>query len=284
MQKQSALFRASSSSLRPVYKPVQIGTYVFATSFIYYVDARIAHLVRRIIMLKKLLKFLLMTLLSFIVFIVIIVIITAATMGPKVKNDSVLVLNLEGPLMDVGPSDWKQRLLVGDVLTTRGILTSLEQAKHDNRIRALLVTAFSSEMGIGRAQEIRNAIHDFTATSKKPVYGYLEDGATLEYYLCAAAPKVYMPPDGEGGVQLLGMRAEVPFFKGTLDKVGVVAQMDHIGKYKSASEIFTLDHMSDADKEATNSLLDSMYGHITSDIAKDRHLTTEAVQRIVDHG
>ncbi len=233
-------------------------------------------------MLKKLLKFVLMSALTFFLIIVLLLVIAAFTMGPKVKKDSVLVLELSGPLMEEGPQGWKERLLVGDVLTTRGIVESLEKAKKDDRIKALLVDSLYAQMGIGKAQEIRNLIQDFARTTKKPVYGYLEEGGTIDYYVCAAAPRLFSSPESDSWFTLLGIRAEVPFYKGTLDKLGIEAQMDHIGAYKSGSEIYTRETMSDPDRESVNSILDSVYSRLTSDIANDRKLTAEHLKTLID--
>ncbi len=234
-------------------------------------------------MFKKLTKFLLLCLLTFIAFIAVVALILALTMGPKIKEKSVLVLSLQGPLMEEGPQGWKEQLLVGDVLTTRDVIFGLQKAKNDARIKALWVSSMFSDMGIGKAQEVRAAIQDF-AKSKKPVYGLIEDGDALDYYVSSASSKLYMTPDGEGGASLMGLRSEVPFFKGTLDKLGIIAQFDHIGVYKSGSDLFTRDSMSEAHREATISLLDSLYNRITSDIAKDRRMTPERVQELINEG
>src|SRR5262249_353550 len=233
-------------------------------------------------MLKKFLKFVLVSFVSLLVILFVLGLFAALTMGPHVKDNSLLVLNLDGPVMEQGPQNWKEKLLVGEVLTTRGVLNGLEKAKTDKRIKALLVTAGGAETGLAKAQEIRSAIKDFAKT--KPTYGSIEMANTLDYYLCSAAPKVYMSPDGEGGIELLGLHAEVPFFKGTFDKLGIEAQMDHVGQYKSYSETYTRDKMSDPAREEISSLLDSIYNQITSDIASDRKIPVEKVRQIIDAG
>ncbi|MCI0617771.1 signal peptide peptidase SppA, partial [bacterium] len=233
-------------------------------------------------MLKNLLQYLLFSILSFLLLLVVIIVIAVATMGPNVKENSILVLNLSGPVLEEGPQGFIQRFFMGDVLTTREIMTSLEKARKDSKIKGLLVSSINAQMGFGKTQEIREGIKRFA--SAKPVYGFIEDGDPLEYYLCSAAPKLYLAPAGEGGVNITGLRSETPFFKGTLDKLGIVAQMDHIGEYKSASDIWTRDSMSEAHREATESLLNSLYDRLASDIAKDRKLTADRVKQIIDEG
>ena len=132
-------------------------------------------------MIKRFLKFLLRMVLSFLTLFILFLVITAWTMGPKVKDSSALILDLTGPLPEEGPQDWKTKLLVGDILTMRGVLRSLEKAKTDDRIKALIVNSTFASMGPGKAQELRAAIKKFAAGSKKPVYGFLEDGGTIDY-------------------------------------------------------------------------------------------------------
>lgn len=214
--------------------------------------------------------------------LILFIVITAWTMGPKVKDNSALILDLAGPLPEEGPQDWKTKLLIGDILTMRGVLRSLEKAKTDDRIKALIVNSTFASMGPGKAQELRAAIKKFAAASKKPVYGFVEDGGTIDYYICSAAPKLYLPPESDSWFTLIGIRAELPFYKGTFDKIGVEAQMDHVGMYKSGSESYTRESMSEPDRKQTNELLESLYQRITQDIATDRKLTPEVVRALVD--
>ncbi len=233
-------------------------------------------------MLKNLLQYLLFSLLSFVVFLVAIVIIAVVTMGPDVKENSILVLDVSGPVLEEGPQGFIEKFMVGDVLTTREIMTSLEKAKNDSRIKGVLVTALNSQLGLGKAQEIRSGIKRFSKS--KPAYGYIEEGDAKEYYMCSAAQKLFLAPAGEGGINLTGLRAEMPFLKGTLDKLGIIAEWDHIGEYKSASEMWTRESMSEANREATESLLNSLYERLTGDIAKDRKLSQARVKQIIDEG
>jgi protease IV len=233
-------------------------------------------------MLKRILKFLLRIALWFLTLFILLFIITVWTMGPHVERNSALVLTLTGPLPEEGPQDWKTKLLVGEILTTRGVLRALDKAQTDNRIKAVIVNSTFATMGPAKAQEIRTAIKSFAKRSKKPVYGFVEDGGTIDYYICSAAPKLYLPPASDSWFTLIGIRAEMSFFKGTLDKLGVQAQMDHVGMYKSGSETYTRSEMSEADRQQTNALLESLYERITHDIAEDRHLSQQTVRALVD--
>ena len=85
--------------------------------------------------------------------------------------------------------------------------------------------------------------------SAKPVYAYLEGPGSREYYLASAADKIYLSPDDNLDVK--GFLLEEMFFKNTLDKLGVQVEVDHIGKYKDAGDLFTKTKMSPETKKCS---------------------------------
>src|SRR6476659_8103227 len=121
-------------------------------------------------MLKNLLQYLLFSILSFLLLLVVIIVIAIVTMGPNVKENSVLVLNVSGPVLEEGAQGFLQKYFMGDALTTRDIMTSLEKARKDSNIKGLLVSSMNAEMGFAKTQEIREGIKRFATA--KPVYGF----------------------------------------------------------------------------------------------------------------
>ena len=138
----------------------------------------------------------------------------------------------------------------------------------------------SSGVGWGKAEEIRDAIADFRS-SGKPVYAYLEFGINKEYYIASACDKIYVPPPGE--LFINGLAADVMFFRGSLDKLGIYPDIYQIGKYKSAGDMFTQKTMTDAHREYVNSLLDDLYGRYVNAIAQARHKTPDEVRTLIDN-
>ena len=85
-----------------------------------------------------------------------------------------------------------------------------------------------------------------------------------------------------GEVGLVGLRAELPYFRGTLDKLGIVADFEHREEYKDAANPLTETAMTPAEREELQALLQSIYGQIVDGIAKDRKLDPAAVKELVD--
>ncbi len=201
---------------------------------------------------------------------------------PAIANNSVLLLKIKGPLPDYLPNDPTRRLFGGaDEPSLTGILTEIKKAKVDKRIGALLVEIDSSnDAGWAKADELRDAITDFR-TSKKPAYAFMEIATNKEYYIATACDRVYLAPSGT--LFINGLAANVMFFRGSLDKLGIYPDTFQIGKYKSAPESFTRKNMSDAQREVTNALLDDQFNRYVNAIAATRRKSIEDVRAIIDN-
>ncbi len=165
--------------------------------------------------------------------------------------------------------------------TLMELLELIRRAKDDKSVRGMLLRIESPNCGISKVQEIRDALLDFK-TSGKSVIAFMEEGGNKEYYLATAADKLVMLPTGY--LALNGLEANVTFIKGTLEKLGIVADMEHIGDYKSASDLLTRTSMSPAHREVVNSLLDDEYDQITQEIAQQRGWTREETKSKIDAG
>src|SRR5881296_3666571 len=217
-----------------------------------------------------------------LVFVLGIAIIVSAIRGnrPSIRDNSVLVLKISGPLPDYVPEDPIRKLFGGQPQSLSSLLAQFRKAKVDKRISAVLLEIDMPEAGWAKDEEIRAAIADFR-TSGKPVYAFMEAGLNKDYYLATACDKIYMPPSGE--LFNIGLAADVMFFRGSLDKLGVYPDIYQIGKYKSAGDTFTQKKMTDAHREYINSLLDDLYGRYVDGIAKARNKTPDAVKALLDN-
>lgn len=158
---------------------------------------------------------------------------------------------------------------------------TLKVAKRDREIVGALIKIGGSRYGIGRLQEMRDAILDFKASGKK-VVGYMTNCSTGNYLLASVCDRIVLHPSGE--VRLIGLRSEISFYKGVLDKLGIRADLEHIGEYKSASDIFTRKEMSEAHREVQNAILDDLYNQLTQSIANKRSWTQDDVKCLIDQG
>lgn len=199
---------------------------------------------------------------------------------PSIRDNSVLVLRVAGSLPDYTPDDPFKKVFGGPDQSLTGLVMQFKKAKVDKRIKAILLDINMSGVGWGKAEEIRDAIADFRS-SGKPVYGYIEFGLNKEYYIATACDKIFVPPPGQ--LFINGLAADVMFFRGSLDKLGVYPDIYQIGKYKSVGDMFTQKQMTDAHREFINSLLDDQFNRYINTIAQGRHKTPEEVRTLIDN-
>ncbi len=158
---------------------------------------------------------------------------------------------------------------------------TLRIAKSDKDVAGVLIRLKGIKFGMGRLQEIRDAIIDFRK-SGRIVACYITYCSTGDYIVASACDAIYMHPSAD--VRLVGLKFELSFYRDVLDKLGIRADLDHFGEYKSASEAFTRKGMSEKHRENMNAILDDLYDQLTTDIATARGWTPETVKVKVDSG
>src|SRR5690242_1575368 len=199
---------------------------------------------------------------------------------PTIRDNSVLALRVAGSLPDYTPDDPFKKFFGGPDQSLTGLVMQFKKAKVDNRIKAILLDVDMSGVGWGKAEEIRDAITDFRS-SGKPVYAYIEFGLNKEYYIATACNKIIVPPPGE--LFINGLAADVMFFRGSLDKLGIYPDIYQIGKYKSAGDMFTQKQMTDAHRQYINEMLNDLYERYINTIAQTRHKTPDDVKKLIDN-
>jgi protease-4 len=202
--------------------------------------------------------------------------------GAGWSANNYLYLDLQGEISEEPPSSDLGTLFERQPPSLRTLVESLERAADDPRVSAaVLRVSILPDSGWATVQELRDAVGRFRR-SGKPAYAHLEFCGNKEYYLASGCDKIYAIPSAL--IELTGLRSEVSFFKGTLDKVGIQAQFEGVGKYKNAPNQFTETGFTEPHREQMDALLDSLYGQFVSAIAQGRRRTSEEVRAVIDAG
>ena len=211
--------------------------------------------------------------------------IWAASRGgqPPVPSDTALEISLRGDVPEHADMDWTDLLQMGDRRSPIDLYTLTEAirfAAEDEKIKALVLRGGGSQAGWAKAQETRWAIQEFKK-SGKPRSGHLKiaEGGLLHASL---ADKVVLQP--ESYLDLKGLRLEVMFYKGTLEKLGVEVELIRTGKYKSAGEPFTREEISPEWRTVLDQTLDEFYGQLLSGIADGRGRDAQHWGTVLDEG
>ncbi|MBC7642191.1 MAG: signal peptide peptidase SppA [Flavobacterium sp.] len=156
---------------------------------------------------------------------------------------------------------------------------AIEKAKTDENIRGISILNDNSNLGIAQIKELRVILEDFKKSGKF-VWAYSNSFSQKEYYLNSVANKVYLNPIGD--FDFKGLSTEVMFFKDFQEKSGLKMEVIRHGKYKSAVEPFLENQMSDANKQQTSELLNSLWNSMVSDISESRKISVTRLNEVAN--
>lgn len=201
---------------------------------------------------------------------------------PKVKDNSVLVLNLNGVMQERSQDDIYSFLTGGEVssLGLDDLAEAIDKAKTDDNVKGIYIEAgmFAPD-GPASVQALRNKLVEFKKSGKW-IVAYGDQYTQSAYWLCSVADKVIVNP--EGIVDWHGLCTETMYFKDLLAKFGVKMQIAKVGKFKSAVEPFFADKMSDANREQISVYLNGIWGNIVKDVAQSRKLDAKTLNAYAD--
>ncbi len=152
----------------------------------------------------------------------------------------------------------------------------IRYAKTDSAVKGIYLKCADNANGFATSEELRNALLDFK-TSKKFIYAYADVINQRAYYIANLADKVYCNP--KGGLEWKGFSLQYLFFKQALDKLGVEPQIFYAGKFKSATEPFRTDHMTDANRLQSSVFLNDLYNRFLMETAAERHIDTASLHQ-----
>lgn len=202
--------------------------------------------------------------------------------GVNVKENSVIVLNLEDIQNDYAgkySDPWVTVFSDTKNIGLTDVIDAIGAAKTDENIKGISILNNNSSLGMAQSKAVRDALEDFK-TSGKFVMAYANTYSQKEYYLNSVANTVYLNPVGD--LDFKGLSSDLLFFKEFQDKTGVKMEVIRHGKYKSAVEPFLENKMSDANREQITALLNSIWNSVVTDIAKSRNLSVQQLNIIAN--
>ena len=210
-----------------------------------------------------------------------------ATVSLAAENEAkpiVAVYDLEGIISESGQADASMLSLSMDAsrpLTMLDLTQSLEKAATDDAVKAVVLDIDGAGLDFSQIQEIRRQLGSIREAGKD-VWMYTEHLSNGTALLGSVANHFTLMPEADCSFH--GIYAESMYFKGLLDKVGVKAEVIHIGDFKSFGETFYRTGPSDEAKLQEEKLIDSVFGQIVAGVAEGRRLEPERVRSIIDDG
>lgn len=207
--------------------------------------------------------------------------VASASATQAVEKNSVLVLKLNGSIDEQGTDNTIGKL-TGNYIPSIGlndILSAIKKAKDEENIKGIYIDAGVLSTDYATLQEIRSALEDFRKSGKK-IIAYADTYSQGSYYLASVANKIYLNPIGM--VDWHGIGAQPVFYKDMLAKFGVKFQVVKVGTFKSATETYTEEHMSDANRLQTKMFLDGTWKQVCNAVSKSRGISVDSLNRYAD--
>ncbi|MGB6482401.1 MAG: signal peptide peptidase SppA [Candidatus Acidiferrales bacterium] len=203
--------------------------------------------------------------------------------GSAISWNSVLVLDLSGPIEEQQPPDVSSIFLGSQPLVLHEIDDAIDQASSDSRIKGLVVRIAPIDTGWAKLEEIHRHLLDFRASGKPSVCYLGYDGEeNEEYYVATGCDQIWLTPTNPLGVR--GMMAEATFLRGTLDKLRIVPDFFHIAEYKTATNELTEKKFTPAHREEVTSLLTSLYNQYLDEVSSARNMSRARFADLVQAG
>lgn len=199
--------------------------------------------------------------------------------APIIKENSVLHIQLNREIQDLPSNNPFENIDFNTFedktpLSLSKIIENIEKAKYDDNIKGIYLDVDYLMANLASTEELRNALIDFK-TSNKFIISYAENFEQNKYYLSSAADHIYLNP--AGNMTFKGLATQLMFFKDALSRLDIDMQVIRHGKFKSAIEPFTREDMSEANEEQMETLLNSIWMNMATNISESRNIEVEAL-------
>ena len=204
-----------------------------------------------------------------------------STSEPQIKDNSILMLNLEGTIEEKAKEDIFAPFMGGEMSTLglNEILSAIDKAKDNDKIKGMYIDCGMVSADHATLQEIRSKLLEFKA-AKKWIVAYSDVYMQGAYYLASVADKVYINPQGR--LDWHGVGSQPIFYKNLLEKLGVKFTIVKVGTYKSATETFTEERMSDANREQVSVYVNGLWDNVVAGVSASRKLSKEVLNEYAD--
>ena len=244
--------------------------------------------------MKDFLKYMSATVVGIFVFFIItgalmvmsiIGMVASESSATDVSDNTVFVLSLNGMMQERSERSLFDEVssMNNDATSTIGldeVLEAIDKAKHNDKIKGIYIEAgmFAPD-SYASAQAMRNALADFKKSGKW-IVAYADTYTQGTYYIASVANKVYLNPYGQ--LDWHGLAAQPLFVKDVMAKFGVKMQVAKVGAYKSATEMFTEEKMSDANREQITAYINGLWQNICKEVGASRNISVDKLNAYAD--
>ena len=214
-------------------------------------------------------------------FICLFGMVASSSGTPSLLDNSVMVLKLQGEISDKAEEDWLGEI-TGNQFNQLGmnkILSAIHKAKKEDKVKGIYLETGILQTDYATLQEIRGALADFKKSGKW-IIAYGDNFSQGGYYLSSVANKVYVNP--EGNIDWHGIASQTQYIKDVAAKFGVHFTVVKVGKYKSFTEMYTEDKMSDANRKQVSRYINGLWQQILTEVSASRNINKDSLNHYAD--
>ena len=214
-------------------------------------------------------------------FICLFGMVASSSGTPSLLDNSVMVLKLQGEISDKAEEDWLGEI-TGNQFNQLGmnkILSAIHKAKKEDKVKGIYLETGILQTDYATLQEIRGALADFKKSGKW-IIAYGDNFSQGGYYLSSVANKVYVNP--KGNIDWHGIASQTQYIKDVAAKFGVHFTVVKVGKYKSFTEMYTEDKMSDANREQVSRYINGLWQQILTEVSASRNINKDSLNHYAD--
>lgn len=214
-------------------------------------------------------------------FICLFGMVASSSGTPSLLDNSVMVLKLQGEISDKAEEDWLGEI-TGNQFNQLGmnkILSAIHKAKKEDKVKGIYLETGILQTDYATLQEIRGSLADFKKSGKW-IIAYGDNFSQGGYYLSSVANKVYVNP--EGNIDWHGIASQTQYIKDVAAKFGVHFTVVKVGKYKSFTEMYTEDKMSDANREQVSQYINGLWQQILTEVSASRNINKDSLNHYAD--
>jgi protease IV len=194
---------------------------------------------------------------------------------------AILVLQV-GDALRAAPSGALERLFFGEGdPALPDLYTALTCASADPRVEGLVLDLRGGALGLADARELRRLLAEFRK-ERKQVIAYADDLSFRAWYVASACDKIVLNPAGY--LRLTGTALRVLCFGDLLKRLRLKADLERVGRYKTAAETMTDNKLSPASREALGRVSDRVWDQLILELADARKLDRASLEETIDQG
>ena len=205
---------------------------------------------------------------------------------PNIKTGTALLIKMDGILVEQAKSKSSFDLFIQSSdpkeIEINKIIKAIKIAESDKNIESIVID-LSDFIG-GYPSDIiyiSDTLLKFKKNTKKSIIAIADYYSQSSYILASTADEIIV--NRNGGVSLYGWSSKRVFVKNLLDKLDIEVIQFSKGEYKSATEIFTEESMTDVSKEAIVKLQSSIWEFTSNLIEKNRNLETGKINFYIEN-